>query len=255
MNHKIIVGNWKMNPENTKKALEIFTGIEKGLTKAKINPKKVKAIICPSYIHIAPLKAKAKGKVLLGAQNVYFAEKGSYTGEVAPAMLKDLGVSYVIIGHSERRKMGETDESVNKKVLLTLASKMTPIICIGETTRDDDGAYLTVIKDQVLKALNGVAKEKLGSVIIAYEPVWAIGATVAMNAHDVHQMMIFIKKVLVDFYKTKTIGSTPVLYGGAVDPTNAHGILTEGEADGLLIGRQSLEAKSFLEIIGFASNL
>ncbi len=254
-NAKIIVGNWKMNPESSKKALEIFTGIEKGLAKAKVNPKKVKAIICPSYIHVGVLKAKTKGRALLGAQNVYAAEKGSYTGEVAPAMLKELGVSHIIIGHSERRKMGENDELVNKKVLLALQYKLTPIICIGESTRDDDGAYLTTIKDQVLTALKGVTADKLKSVIIAYEPVWAIGATVAMNAHDVHQMMIFIKKTLLDNYKLKTFAGTPVLYGGAVDPTNAHGILTEGEADGLLVGRQSLEAKSFLEIIGFANAL
>jgi triosephosphate isomerase len=250
---KIIVGNWKMNPESSKKALEVFTGIEKGLT--KVNAKKVTAIVCPSYLHIGTVKAKSKGRALIGAQNFYPELKGSFTGEVSPVMLKDMGVSHVILGHSERRKMGESDESVNKKVLLALKNKITPIICIGETTRDDDGAYLAVIKDQILHALEGVTRPQLNSIIIAYEPVWAIGATVAMNAHDVHQMMIFIKKVLLDQYKMKSFSATPVLYGGAVDPTNAHGILTEGEADGLLVGRQSLEAASFLEIIGYANAL
>jgi triosephosphate isomerase len=252
-NQKIIVGNWKMNPESTEEAVTIFKGIEKGL--AKVSSKKVKAIICPSYVHIGLLKAKSKGLAFIVAQNTFTVSKGAYTGEVSPAMLKDLGVSHIIIGHSERRKMGETDDEINKKVLLTLKSELVPIICVGETTRDEEGNYLNLIKDQVLQALKGVAKAQLSSLIIAYEPVWAIGSTTAMNAHDVHQMMIFIKKVLVDQYKTKTIGNTPVLYGGAVDPTNAHGILTEGEADGLLIGRQSLEAQSFSEIIGFANAL
>ncbi len=150
----------------------------------------------------------------------------------------------VIIGHSERRKMGETDEDVNKKVLLALKAKLTPIVCIGETTRDEEGKYLGFIKEQIEKALAGVQKNSLNKIIIAYEPVWAIGASTAMEAPDIHEMTIYIKKTLIDLYKMKSV-SVAILYGGAVDPANAQGILTDGEADGLLVGRQSLDSEAF----------
>jgi triosephosphate isomerase (TIM) len=243
-NTKIIIGNWKMNPATLKDAETVFKGIEKGLSTAK----KATVIVCPTFVHIAPLKAKAK-KVLIGAADVFYELKGSFTGEISATQLKDLGVTHVIIGHSERRKMGETDEIVNKKVLAALKENLIPIICIGETTRDEEGQYLALIKEQLEKALLGVQKKQLSSVIIAYEPVWAVGGMEAMKARDVHSMMLYIKKSLMEIYKMKSLLEVPVLYGGAVDPTNAHDILTEGEADGLLVGRQSLEAVSFLGII------
>lgn len=245
---KMIVGNWKMNPQTVKDATKLFEGINKQVPK----PLRVVPIICAPYIYLPLLK---KSKVLLGAQNIFTEAKGSYTGEISIDMVKNFKISHVIIGHSERRKMGETDEMVNKKVHLALEADITPIICIGETTRDEEGSYLGFLKGQLEQGLKGVSRNAVGRVIIAYEPVWAIGASTAMNAHDVHQMTLFIKKALIDIYKSKTITGIPVLYGGAVDPTNAHGILTEGEADGLLIGRQSLDAKSFGEILQIANNI
>lgn len=250
-NHKIIVGNWKMNPASWKQAEKTFTGIEAGFKKNK----NVTAVICPPFVYLAPLIKIPRRKVMVGAQNVFHELKGSFTGEVSIEMLADLKISHLIVGHSERRKLGESNETINKKVLLALKNKITPILCIGETTRDEEGQYLALIKEQLQKGLFGVSKADVEKIIIAYEPVWAIGATEAMNAHDIHQMMIFIKKSIVDIYKIKTPTSTPILYGGAVDPINCHGILTDGEADGLLIGRQSLEAKSFLEIITIAQAL
>jgi triosephosphate isomerase len=249
MKTKYIVGNWKMNPGKLEDAKKILRGIERKVPKSK----KVTAIICPPFVYIQPLKKSSK-KVFVGAQNVFSETTGAFTGEVSIDMLQDLGVSHLIVGHSERRKLGESDELINKKIKLALKFGITPIFCIGETTRDDEGQYLGVIREQLEKGLVGVTKTDLESMIIAYEPVWAIGATQAMNAHDVHQMTIFIKKTLTELYKMKTRIGLPVLYGGSVDPTNAHAILTEGEADGLLIGRQSLEAKSFLEIIDYALN-
>lgn len=248
---KIIVGNWKMNPVSLQEAQETFKAIEKGLR----TNKKVTSIICPSFTHIALLSKTKNRKSYIGAQNIFAETKGSFTGEVSIDMLKDLGVSHVILGHSERRKLGESDELINKKILLSLKYKLTPIFCIGETVRDEDGAYLAFLKEQLVKGLVGVTKAELSKIIIAYEPVWAIGAATAMNARDVHETTILIKKTLSDLYKLKARASVPILYGGSVDITNAYGILTEGEADGLLIGRQSLEAKSFLDIIKSAQTI
>lgn len=234
-----------MNPESLEAARKIFDGVSAGFSKSK----KVSVIICPSFVHIALLAQAKKSNVIIGAQNVGSEPKGSFTGEVSADMLKDLGVSHVIVGHSERRKMGETDEAINKKVLLSLKAGLTPIVCVGETDRNDDGRHLLVVRGQIEKALSGAEKKRLESIIIAYEPVWAIGAASAMEARDVHEMSLFIKKVIVEMYKLKTISGLKVLYGGSVDPTNARGILTIGGADGLLVGRQSLDPKSFLDII------
>ena len=248
---KIIVGNWKMNPTSLEKAQAIFKGIEKGI---KPN-KKVVSIICASFVHLAPLALLKNRKSFIGAQNVFPEIKGSFTGEISIDMLKDLKVSHIILGHSERRKLGESDELINKKVLLALTYKMTPIFCIGEAVRDEDGAFLSVLKEQLVKGLAGVTQVQLSKIIVAYEPIWAIGAATAMNAHDIHQTTIFIKKTLMEMYSMKSLPKVPVLYGGAVDPTNAPSILTEGEADGLLIGRQSLEATSFLDILRSAQSI
>lgn len=209
---------------------------------------KAEIIICPPHVYLGVLLKKPKG-VSIGAQDVFHEEKGSFTSQISADILKTAGVTHVIIGHSERRQQGETDDMVNKKVLIALKNNITPIICIGETVRDEEGNYLAFLKTQLEKALTGVAKNQLDTMVIAYEPVWAIGATQAMSAHDVHQMTLYIKKALMEMYKLKTIASTPILYGGSVDPTNANGIMTEGQADGLLVGRQSLEAISFTEIV------
>lgn len=234
-----------MNPESLEKARTLFESIERGLTRKS----KATVIICPSFIHITPLASLPKRKVLVGAQDVSFETKGAFTGGVSAAMLRDSGVTHVIVGHSERRAQGETDEMVNKKALAVLKEGLTPIICIGEAVRDDDGHYLAFIKNQLETALVGVSKKELSSIIIAYEPVWAIGATEAMVPRTIHEMTIFIRKTIVDHYKLKMVVSVPILYGGSVDPINTRGILTEGDVDGLLVGRQSLETQSFLSII------
>jgi triosephosphate isomerase len=240
---KIFVGNWKMN------ALTV-PEVEARIRKLAQNLKNSKStvVICPPFPYLGAFKKKP-AQVALGAQDIFFEEKGSFTGQVSAEILKLLNVSHVIIGHSERRQLGESDETVNKKVLIALKSKITPIICIGETTRDEEGNYLALIKEQIEKALVGVSKNELSKIIIAYEPVWAIGATAAMAPRDVHEMTIYIKKMLTDLYKVKTRVSIPILYGGAVDPLNARALLADGEADGFLVGRQSLDPKNFLEII------
>jgi len=241
-----------MNPATLQDAESLIKKVEAGLKKSK--SKNVFPVVCPPYVYLHPVLKKVT-KSAVGTQNISQYDSGSRTGEVSVGMVQASGAENVIIGHSERRKMGETDQDINAKVLLTLKAGLTPIICIGEETRDTEGHYLALIKSQLEGALKGVNKKDLESVIIAYEPVWAIGATQAMNAHDIHQMMILIKKSLLELYALRTPAVVPVLYGGAVDPTNAESIFTEGAVDGLLIGRQSLDPQAFLEIISIAESI
>lgn len=247
---KLIVGNWKMDPQGKSDAQELIATLGSEINKSK----KAQAVICPPFIHL-PYAIAMKSGFDIGAQNVSVETKGSFTGEISVGMLISYGVKYVIVGHSERRIMGESSEMINKKVSLLIKAGLTPIVCIGERLRDQDGAYLAEIKSQIESALKSIKKTEIQKVIIAYEPVWAIGSDTAMTPRDIHEMTIYIKKILVDLFKIKGKVNVPILYGGAVDPTNAKGILTDGEADGLLIGRASLDAKSFLEIINIAQNL
>lgn len=240
-----------MNPQTA--ALAITIG--KKVSKVALTTKKVTTVMCPPLLYFASVRKFVDDKnIFAGVQNIFTEEKGSYTGEVSIDMVKDAGAKFVIIGHSERRKLGETDEMVNKKVHQALSKRITPIICIGETTRDEEGKYLGFIKEQLLKGLAGVPSDDFTKIIVAYEPVWAIGASAAMNSHDVHQMTIFITKALIDLFRVKRQTVVPILYGGAVDPTNAFGILTDGNADGLLIGRQSLDPEAFSEILRIANS-
>jgi triosephosphate isomerase len=255
---KIIVGNWKINPPTAHDAKRILTSLAE-------RSAAVQTIICPPYVYLdecarflqskkEKMKKKTPASIMLGVQNLSIEPLGPGTGEVSGELLKQFGVSHVIIGHSERRALGETDDIVNKKVIAALRWKFKPIICIGEKTRDDDGEYLTVIKNQVQQALAGVPKESLSSVIIAYEPVWAIGAAAAMNPSAVHETVLFIRKTLFEMYKTKTM-SVPILYGGSVDAANTRDILTTGAAGGLLVGRQSLDPEAFGTILTIAASL
>jgi triosephosphate isomerase len=248
MKQKIIVANWKMNPQSKKEATALFNGI-KILTK---NLKKTQIIVCPPALYLAQGAElsgapKTKKTYSLGGQNFFYEQKGSFTGEISASMLRDMGAKYAIIGHSERRKAGETDEDIQKKVIMALKSDVRPIICIGETTRDEDGEYLTFLQEQLQEALRGVAKSQLSHIIIAYEPVWAIGAREAMKPELIHEMMIFVRKILIDMFKIKDL-NVPVLYGGAVDETNIADIVRYGNSHGILVGRQSLALPQFREI-------
>ncbi len=266
---KFIIGNWKMNPATTSLATDIFKKIQKDTAHLT----KTQTIICPPYIYLESLarlqglskaakKTKKKKKesshtlapVLLGAQNLNSEPMGARTGEISGELLKQFGVTHVIIGHSERRDLGETDAIINTKILAALNWKFKVILCVGEKVRDDDGHYLAFIKNQLEQALAGVKKENLKSLIVAYEPVWAIGATEAIPPSSIHGMTIFIRKTLFDIYKTRTL-TTPILYGGSVDSKNAGEILQQGSADGLLIGRQSLDPNAFTAIAVTANTL
>ena len=250
---KIIIGNWKMWPETREVAKKTFTAIRK----IADSEKKVLIVICPPAVFLSDLsKLAARAKqVYVGAQDVSMQTKGAFTGEVNANMLADAGLGYCIVGHSERRAMGESDEVVNRKLHAILSTHMTAVLCVGEKTRDNEGVYLSHLKNQIKNSLARVERRRLDSIIIAYEPVWTIGRAdfKAMNAHEIHESVIFIKKSLVEIYGSNVASLVPVLYGGSIDVENARDILHRGETQGLLIGRTSQSAKDFGEIVKIAN--
>lgn len=245
-NSRFIVANWKMNPESLKEAQVIFNSIIKGIKGLRNN----NVIICPPFPFLfigSGLKTKS---ISLGAQNSFEEIKGAYTGRVSPKMLSSLGVKYVILGHSESRFLGETDQIINKKILTALKSKLKPILCIGEKSRDHNGFYLAFLKHQITECLDSIPKSQIKNIIFAYEPVWAIGEKSLREAtpEEFVEMKIFIKKTISDIYGLTIASNTKVLYGGSVNVSNAKDFIDAG-ADGLLVGRDSLVPKKFIDII------
>ncbi len=248
---KLVVGNWKMNPQSIEEARKIFKGIKRIVG----NVKNVDVVVCPPFTHIQVL-SKASGNVFVGAQDVFWEENGSFTGEVSVQMLTDIGCSYVIVGHSERRAMGETNEMVSKKVESALGKGLKVVLCVGEKERDPNGEYLEFLKNQIKESLSLTQKRFLPNVVVAYEPIWAIGKNYsnAMNGNSMQEISIFIKKTLADLYGKDESEKTLILYGGSVAPINAEELITYGQVDGFLVGRQSLEAGSFGDIIKIVSS-
>lgn len=233
-----------MNPVSLIEALKIFNGIKVVARRTK----QVQTIICPPILYLTEIR---KNYRLVGAQDVSFQVKGSHTGEISAEMLKKSGAEYVIIGHSERRAMGETNETVNKKIQIALDQNLKIILCIGESKRDEDGEYLHFIRIQLRQSLKNIGRRFLKNIFIAYEPLFTIGQKnfEAMSSHDVHQMVIFIRKNLIEHFADKLASRVPILYGGSVSAVNAKEIVDGGEVDGLLIGRQSLNPEQFTQII------
>ena len=241
---KLVVGNWKMYPERLDEAKKIVTDVKKVAKKVK----RTNIIICPPFVYLSIFSGIGKGALRLGAQNTNSESHGSLTGEVSVSQIEQFKVDYVIVGHSERRKMGESDDEVNKKVKAVLDYGMKPIVCVGESVRDHNGDYLNFIKNQICYAFRDVQKKFLSDVVIAYEPIWAVGANAAMSPRDLHEVSIYIRKILKDILGDFSMG-IQILYGGAVDYLNASELIKEGNVSGFLIGRQSLVARDFVEII------
>jgi triosephosphate isomerase (TIM) len=241
---KLIVGNWKMNPATVAEAKKIAAEVKKGM----LGVRKTQAVMCPPFVYLSPLSGTATSTVLLGAQDAFYETAGPYTGEVSYCQLHQFKVSHVIVGHSERRARGETDEIVNKKVRAVVGEGMTAIVCVGERVRDQHGDYFSSIREQILFALKDISKKLLDHVVIAYEPVWAIGASAAMTPQDLHEMSIFIRKTLREPFGSLADGIA-ILYGGSVTAENATPIVRDGHVQGLLIGRESLKPKEFIKII------
>jgi len=244
---KIVVANWKMNPQSPKEAEVLFGGILKEVKKIK----NTKIIICPPFPFLFISKKLKNKNITLGAQNVSKEKEGSFTGEISPKMLVSFGVSHVIVGHGERRRDGETNNIVNEKILNVLKSGLSPILCVGESNRDRDGFYLSFVGDQIRESLAGVTRSQVKSIIIAYEPIWAIGkdATREATKEEFMEMKIFIKKIISDIYDSKVAHDLIILYGGSVNKDNAKSFIVEGEADGLLVGRDSINPKKFGAIL------
>jgi triosephosphate isomerase (TIM) len=258
---KIIIANWKMNPTSLKEAEILFTKIIQ-----KSSFKKTEVVICPPFLYLPSFvsilidKEKLKGtskKITLGAQDIFYEERGAFTGEISGQMLIDFRVKHVIIGHSERRKLGETNSDVNKKIKMTLFFGLKPIVCIGETERDKNHGYFNVVRNQIEECLNNINKDLIGKIIIAYEPVWALSTTEGRKDAtpvDSCEMAVFIKKILTDKFGSKT-KLPSIIYGGSVNDKNCRDFLTEGGIDGVMPGAASLNADKFLEIINIAEKI
>jgi triosephosphate isomerase len=248
---KFIVANWKMTPATAKEAAELFNAA--GRIAKKI--RNVKIVICPPFVYLSALRV-TRYELQLGAQDLFWEDEGSYTGEVSAKMLKNLNVQYVIIGHSERRRyLNETDEAVNKKIKAALQNNLKVIFCIGERERDEAGNYLQFVKEEAIKGLDKIPTKFLKNLIITYEPVWAISTANKSKKgyhpdtpEDAREMAMYIKRVLVSVFG-KIAYNIPILYGGSVDAINAKDFLEKGGVEGLLVGRASWNAKSFEELL------
>ena len=252
MMKKLLVANWKMHPETTREA-KLLTHKLKALA---ARHRQHTIAVCPPAVFLG-LLAGAGGKLLWGAQDVSLTRGvGAYTGEVSASQARYAGATLTIIGHSERRALGETDETINQKIKNALAARLKPVICLGETERDESGQYLAPLERQIRGALAGLKKTDFKNMIIAYEPVWAVGkaAQRADTPEDFFRHAIFIRKVISDLFGKKVAMNTPVLYGGSVDSKNAASFLVQGQADGLLIGRASLKPDEFKKIIHATSH-
>ncbi len=238
----LVIANWKCNPATLKGAKLLFSSVKKGIE----NVKNVEVVICPPFIYLPKLfeflSRWRKSQILLGAQDCFWEESGAYTGEISPTMLKDLGCQYVIIGHSERRALGETDKMINKKLKAALKEKLKPILCIGETIEERErGKTNEILKNQLnsaLKNTSSVLSHRL--LVIAYEPVWAIGTGRACDVRKAKEARLFIKKILREI---------PILYGGSVDSENGVNYIKEADFQGLLVGGASLNPKEFSETV------
>lgn len=246
MRTPVIAGNWKMH--KTVADSKEFVSVLKGMEWSKT----VEAVICAPFLALPELVREAEGTAIgIGAQNVHWEARGAFTGEVSVEMLKASGVQYVIIGHSERRTyFAETDETVNKKVKATLAGGLTPIVCVGEGLEDREGGQTKkVVQHQVKAGLDGVSSEEMKQVIIAYEPIWAIGTGKASTAEDAEEVIRFIRKTVADLFDQQVANEVRIQYGGSVKPENIRTYLAQPNIDGALVGGASLDPQSFLQLL------
>jgi triosephosphate isomerase len=246
MAKRIVIANWKLYMESPEEAKKFAVSLRK---KARTFVG-VETWLAPSYPLIPVVAGALKGSALkVGAQTVSAFETGAHTGEVSAAALKNTGTSFVIVGHSERRAMGETDATVHQQFVRVAEEKMIAVLCVGERERSADGAHFTFIEEQLRSALAG-AQSYASKLVVAYEPVWAIGKTAAeaLQPADLEEMVIFIKKVLADVLGNPAGLRVPVLYGGSVEPSNAAALMESG-VNGFLVGHESAQIEPFMEIL------
>lgn len=246
MRRACVAGNWKMNKtiqESTDLVVELIPGLD--------SIKNVDSVICPPFTALALVSKLVKdSKIELGAQNLFWEEQGAYTGEISPGMVAEIA-EHVILGHSERRAyFQDTDDSVNKKVLAALKAGLKPILCVGETLEENEaGKTGEVVKRQIVMALKEVNAEELGQMMVAYEPVWAIGTGKAATAEGANQVIKnHVRDVLASLYSRAAADQVRILYGGSVKPANAKEYFQQPDIDGALVGGASLKAEAFIQI-------
>ena len=247
MRKPVIAGNWKMN-KTISESIELVNGLKREL----VDIDEVEIVVCPVYTALSDTAdLLVDSNISLGAQNVYWEASGAFTGEISSLMLKDVGCKYAIVGHSERRKyFNETDESVNKRIKSAQKSGLTPIFCVGETLEErEENKTMDVVKRQLAGGLEGLEKDGLLNLIIAYEPVWAIGTGKTATPEQAQEIHNFIRSWLVDNCSDEVAESLRILYGGSVKATNIKELMQKDDIDGALVGGASLDSSSFVGIV------
>ena len=247
MRKKVIAGNWKMNksPVDVEMFMKKFPSL--------VKDSDAEVVLCVPYVDLKTAIDLASGtNVKIGAQNMHYEEKGAFTGEISPKMLKDIGVEYVIIGHSERREYyNETDESVNKKLKAAFQYGLKPILCVGETlSQREDGITKVFVTTQVEKALEGLSNEQVSSMIIAYEPIWAIGTGKTASKEDANEVCGWIREKVRELYGD-VADAIIIQYGGSVKSSNAKDLFGMSDIDGGLVGGASLDSEEFAKIVNY----
>ncbi len=247
----ILVANWKNYPNSLEEVRDLLRDISKNPTQFK----KVNLFIAPPFVYLEQVVDKIKKFGSLAVQDVPLMFEGTYTGELSMHILKSFGVRLSIVGHSERRKLGETNEVINHKIKNILRAGMIPLLCVGEKEKDLHGEHFEFVREQIVACLYKIKKEDVSKIIIAYEPVWTIGkrAKDAMERENIEQMVIYIKKILTDQYSREIAEKIKILYGGSVEPTNAESIFGSG-VNGFLIGHSSIDAGFFNKIVKMLNN-
>ncbi|OZS78263.1 triose-phosphate isomerase [Tetzosporium hominis] len=247
MRKPVIAGNWKMF-KTVGEAHDFWNTA----SSATIDASKVDAVICAPFLQLPALVEAAKGSSIhIGAQNMHQEKEGAFTGEISGDMLKDLGVTHVVIGHSERRQyFNETDETVNLKTKAALDLGLTPIVCVGESLEQREaGETESVVSKQVAEAFEGLTESEVEKTVVAYEPIWAIGTGKTATADDANQVCQAIRETILDLHGEEAASATRILYGGSVKPANIKELLGKDDIDGALVGGASLEADSFLQLV------
>ncbi|MGE7593935.1 triose-phosphate isomerase [Peribacillus frigoritolerans] len=247
MRKPIIAGNWKMN-KTLSEATAFLEEVSNLIPKQDV----IDTVVCAPALFLDQLVQAAKGTdVKIGAQNMHFEESGAFTGEISPISLADLGVSYVILGHSERREMfNETDEAVNKKAHAAFAHQLTPIVCCGETLEQREaGETNDFVGSQIEKGLAGLSDDQLKQAVIAYEPIWAIGTGKSSSAQDANEVCAHIRSVVADKFSNEAAEAIRIQYGGSVKPENIKEYMAQPDIDGALVGGASLKSDSFLQLL------
>ncbi|MFZ4450939.1 triose-phosphate isomerase [Salibacterium aidingense] len=252
MRKPIIAGNWKMNKTHGE-AVSFIDEIKGNIPSSE----EVETVVCAPALFLKEMKDKASGSdVKIGAQTMHFEESGAFTGEISPAALKDLGITHSIIGHSERREMfNETDESVNQKMHAAFQYGITPIMCCGESLEQrENNQTEQIVRDQVEKGFAGISAEKAPDVVVAYEPIWAIGTGKSSTAEDANETCGTVRKVLAELYDENTAEAVRIQYGGSVKPENIDGYMEKEHIDGALVGGASLKPDAFLQLVEAGRN-